>query len=335
MKMQQPIIKVQNLHKQYRQIIPHQGKWGSLQDLVNRKYKTMTAVDCVSFEVESGEAVAFIGPNGAGKSTVIKMLVGVLAPTSGLVEVEGRIPHENQLENAKRIGVVFGQRTQLFWDIPLSESLQLARHMYKIPQRLFKENMLKYAEILGLNEFMNIAVRQLSLGQRMRAELCAALLHQPQILFLDEPTIGLDVVVKEKIRHLIQEINQDHHTTIFLTTHDMVDIEQICSRIIVIDQGNILFDGKLEQLKRDFGSEETMMLEMDQPLEDFREIFELGVKSVDQKDRNLQIVYDNRRVSSSTIISKILFSHTVKVLMVQQIEIEEIIKKLYRSRLSK
>ncbi|MCD9020598.1 ABC transporter ATP-binding protein [Cohnella silvisoli] len=331
---QQTIIKVQNLHKQYKQMIRHEGKWGGLQDLVNRKHKLMTAVDNVSFEVESGEAVAFIGPNGAGKSTVIKMLVGVLAPTSGLVEVEGRIPHGNRLENAKRIGVVFGQRTQLFWDIPLSESLHLARHMYKIPQQQFKENMLKYSEVLGLHEYMNVAVRQLSLGQRMRAELCAALLHNPRIVFLDEPTIGLDVVVKEKFRSLIRDINEKYHTTILLTTHDMVDIEQLCSRVIVIDHGNILFDGKLDQLKRDFGSEEKMTLEMDSKLDDFREIYELGVKSVEQEDRTLQIVYDNRRVSSSAIISNILSSYTVKDLIVQQIEIEEIIKNLYKNRLT-
>jgi ABC-2 type transport system ATP-binding protein len=250
------IIEVKDLEKVFKLQKRQEGFSGILKGLFNPQYEEKPAVNKVSFEIPRGEIVGYIGPNGAGKSTTIKMLVGILVPTSGEVLVNGIVPYKNRINNSKNIGVVFGQRTQLWWDIPVTDSLNIMKYLYKIPEDRFKQNLRFLIEILDMGSFINTPVRQLSLGQRMRADLCAALLHNPPILFLDEPTIGLDVVIKERIRKFINEINQQYKTTVILTTHDISDIEKLCSRVIVINKGKNVFDGKLEELRNSYGYEE-------------------------------------------------------------------------------
>ncbi len=323
------LIKVENLTKQFRRPKRNQGLWGAVQGLFSREYEIKTAVDSISFEVEKGEVVGYIGPNGAGKSTTIKMLVGILVPTSGRVEVRGLVPYENRIENAKRMGIVFGQRTQLWWDIPVSESLNLMRYMFKIPDQQYHANLELFSEILGLKEFIHVPVRQLSLGQRMRSDICAALLHNPDILYLDEPTIGLDVVAKENIRRFIKEVNRERKTTIILTTHDMSDIEKLCSRVMVIDQGHIIYDGGLQQLKELYGTEETLTVETDSIDRDVSGLYQLNIKEVFQQDNKISIKYDKKQINSTLVIQWIMERYKVKDFVVQETEIDEVIRKMY------
>ena len=233
------IIKVENLYKEYRQRKGREGLTGAVKDVFNREYKIVKAVDGVSFSVEKGEIVGYIGPNGAGKSTTIKMLIGILVPSSGSIDVNGVIPFKHRELNARRIGVVFGQRTQLWWDIPLSETLSLMRYVYDVPEKQYRENLKIFSDILGIDKFIHTPVRQLSLGQRMRADISVALLHNPDILYLDEPTIGLDVVVKERIREFILEVNKTRNTTVILATHASDLVNRINKRVITMEGGKI------------------------------------------------------------------------------------------------
>ena len=239
------LIHVHDLCKHFRTFRRREGVWGSIQNLFVRDYRTVTAVDRVGFSIERGEMVGYIGPNGAGKSTTIKMLTGILVPTSGEIRVNGFVPFRQRRQYVKTIGVVFGQRTQLWWDIAVIESFKLLRRIYDVPQRDFDARMERFNEILGINDYLHTPVRKLSLGERMRCDLAAALLHNPPLLFLDEPTIGLDVVAKDHIRHFLRAINREFHTTVLLTTHDLDDIEELCRRIMIIDHGRVLFDGHL------------------------------------------------------------------------------------------
>ncbi len=327
-----PLISVENVTKSFRRQKRKEGLWGAVHGLFSRQYETITAVDDVSFEIGRGEVVGYIGPNGAGKSTTIKMLVGILVPTSGNILVGGLVPHENRIENAGRMGVVFGQRTQLWWDIPVSESFSLMRHMYKIPPERFRENMELFSEILGLDEFINTPVRQLSLGQRMRADICAALLHNPAILYLDEPTIGLDVVVKENMRDFIKEINQERNTTVILTTHDMSDVEKLCSRVMVIDSGSIMYDGNMQQLKERYGTDETLDIETEEPVSDLDDLYGLGVSEFRQDGSKISIRYNRTRVNSTTVIGWVMERHRVRDFVVRETEIDEVIRRMYLAK---
>ena len=255
-------IEVENLSKEFRIHKRKPGRLASARSLFWREFEVKKAVDGVSFSVERGELVGYIGPNGAGKSTTIKMLSGILVPTSGSVIVDGRIPHKQRRENALRMGVVFGQRSQLYWDLPIIETFDLYRKMYRVEKKRFDENVAFYTELLGLAEFLRQPTRQLSLGQKMRANLAIALLHDPEIVYLDEPTIGLDVLLgKGRIRRFVREINRERGTTVILTTHDMNDIEQICDRLIMIDRGKMLYDGSVAGFKSQFGAGHEMMVE--------------------------------------------------------------------------
>ncbi|MDU4659273.1 MAG: ATP-binding cassette domain-containing protein, partial [Clostridium butyricum] len=247
------MIKVCNLTKEFKTNKKYPGFKGAIKSLFSTEYTVTSAVDNMNFEIEEGEVVGYIGSNGAGKSTTIKMMTGILTPTSGKVEVNGIIPYENRTENAMNIGVVFGQRTQLWWDLPLSETFSLLRDIYSVSPEDFKERMKFFNEVLEIDEFMLRPVRTLSLGQRMRADLAASLIHNPKILYLDEPTIGLDVVVKEKVRNAIKQINKKYNTTVILTTHDLEDIEELCDRIIIIDKGVKIYDGSLSEIKEKYG----------------------------------------------------------------------------------
>ena len=244
-----PIIVADELVKEFRLPKRYGGLLGGVRTLFTPSYMVKRAVDGVSFTVAEGELVGYLGPNGAGKSTTIKMLTGILVPTSGRLEVAGLVPWQHREENARRIGVVFGQRSQLWWDLPLIDSLRLIGKLYRVPPAQYRRNLDRFTELLGLGQFLQTPVRQLSLGQRMRGDLAAAMLYEPPLLYLDEPTVGLDVLAKERMRSFIAEVNRENGTTIILTTHDLADVEKLCRRIIFIDQGRVLYDGPVQRLK--------------------------------------------------------------------------------------
>jgi len=242
-------IDVKDLRKQFQVQKNRSGLGGALKDLFKREYNEITAVKDISFQIPQGEICGYIGENGAGKSTTIKMLTGILVPTAGHLLVNGFVPHKEREKFVQHIGVVFGQRSQLWWDIGVIESFELLRKVYRVPEQEFRKRLDELVERLQLGELLNRPVRKLSLGQRMRCELVASLLHNPAILFLDEPTIGLDIMVKTEIREFLQKINRENGTTILLTTHDLQDIEALCSRVIMLDDGRIIYDGGLDELK--------------------------------------------------------------------------------------
>ena len=254
------MIEVNELTKVFRKPIRGEGLSGMAKTLFSRKYDEIRAVDGISFTVPDGEIVGYIGANGAGKSTTIRMMCGILTPTSGSVLIDGLEPYRKRRQVAQNIGVVFGQKTQLWWDIPLIESFKVLKEIYRISDADYTERMGFLGEVLDITRFLSQPVRTLSLGERMRADLAASMLHNPRILFLDEPTIGLDVLVKEKIRLAIRELNKTYGTTVVLTTHDMTDIEHLCSRIILLEKGSILYDGALKSLKNRFGNLKTLTL---------------------------------------------------------------------------
>ena len=242
------MIKVENLSKEFKISKKYPGFKGALRSFFSTEYTIKKAVDDISFEINDGEIVGYIGANGAGKSTTIKMMTGILTPSSGRIIVDGVIPYENREKNAKNIGVVFGQKTQLWWDLPVSETFPLLKDIYGVSDEDYEERMNYFKEILGLDEFFLSPVRTLSLGQRMRADLAAALIHNPKIIYLDEPTIGLDVVVKDKIRNLIKMLNKEKNTTIVITTHDMRDVEELCQNVVIIDKGKKIFHDRLTDI---------------------------------------------------------------------------------------
>ncbi|CAH1215795.1 Vitamin B12 import ATP-binding protein BtuD [Paenibacillus plantiphilus] len=331
------IIQVDQLTKTFHRPIRGTGALGAIRDLINRRYEEKTAVDRISFTIERGEIVGYLGPNGAGKSTSIKMLVGILVPTSGEVRVDGVIPYKNRKENASKIGVVFGQRSQLWWDIPVSETFELMKYMYNIPTADFKRNIELFTDVLGIQDFMHVAVRQLSLGQRMRADLCAALLHNPSIVYLDEPTIGLDVVVKKKIREFLLEVNALRQTTILLTTHDMSDVEKLCSRVIIINNGRKMFDGDLERLKSDYSADETMILHVDHDEIGFDgNISHLGVTDFTYHPESGSILlrYDKRHAKPASILAWFMERTVVHDFEIKPAEVEDVIRDIYQDSTS-
>ena len=293
------------------------------------------AINDISFEINDGEIVGYIGANGAGKSTTIKMMTGILTPTNGIVTVNGIVPYENREKNAKNIGVVFGQKTQLWWDLPISETFSLLKDIYDITDNDFEERMRFFKEILGLDEFFLNPVRTLSLGQRMRADLAAALIHNPKVIYLDEPTIGLDVVVKESVRKAIKEINAKYGTTIILTTHDLNDIEELCSRIIIIDKGKKIYDGEIEGVKEKYGYLTTVEIQVKEDnLESFNEFTD--IKEDDEfnltyKDNKLLVTFNKNKISSADIIGRTMKKLNVVDFSIKETSIEDIVKKMYRN----
>jgi ABC-2 type transport system ATP-binding protein len=260
-----PIIETRDLRKVFRSVKRIPGPLGAVRTLFSRSYEDRVAVDGVTMSLEPGELVGYIGPNGAGKSTTIKMLTGILVPTAGEVRVAGIVPYETRSVNARNIGVVFGQRSQLYWDLPLIESFELLRAIYSIPPATYRRNLDEFIALLAMDEFLRTPVRQLSLGQRMRGDFAAAMLHDPKIVYLDEPTIGLDVVAKEAIREFIARINAERGTTIILTTHDLADVERLCRRIVLIDHGLLIYDGDVERIKGEYGRYRTLVVRFEHP----------------------------------------------------------------------
>ena len=261
-----PFIEVKDLCKEYQILQRQNGFGGYIQSLFHPVYVCKKAVKNINFSIEKGESVGYIGMNGAGKSTTIKMLSGVLTPTSGRITVNGIVPYERRSENARQMGVVFGQRSRLNWDLPMTDSFELYRRIYDIGSERYRENVETYVELLGLREFLHRPVRQLSLGEKMRANLALTFLHDPQVVYLDEPTIGLDVVAKSNVRKFIRAMNREKQVTVMLTTHDMADIEQICDRLIFLHQGEILYDGSLPAFQNAYGGHYTIALESAAPL---------------------------------------------------------------------
>ena len=330
------MIEVKNVSKEFKKIIKEPGLKGSVKSLFHKKQEIVKAVDDISFSVEKGEILGFIGPNGAGKSTAIKMLTGILTPTSGEIMINGQIPYKNRKKYVKEIGVVFGQRTQLWWDLPLSETFTVLKEIYQIEDKAFKDRMDFLNQVLDLEPFIKSPVRTLSLGQRMRADIAASMIHNPKVLFLDEPTIGLDVVVKDNIRKAIAEINQNEQTTIILTTHDISDIELLCKRIVMIDKGKKVYDGALDKMKEKYGKMREIHINLNS-IEDmnklaFAEKFNLLEDDLEVKleGKKAVIKFNSSKAQVSDMLSYILGTITVKDIAVSEADIEEIIRRLYK-----
>ena len=330
------MIEVKNVSKEFKKIIKEPGLKGSVKSLFHKKQEIVKAVDDISFSVEKGEILGFIGPNGAGKSTAIKMLTGILTPTSGEIMINGQIPYKNRKKYVKEIGVVFGQRTQLWWDLPLSETFTVLKEIYQIEDKAFKDRMDFLNQVLDLEPFIKSPVRTLSLGQRMSADIAASMIHNPKVLFLDEPTIGLDVVVKDNIRKAIAEINQNEQTTIILTTHDISDIELLCKRIVMIDKGKKVYDGALDKMKEKYGKMREIHINLNST-EDmnklaFAEKFNLLEDDLEVKleGKKAVIKFNSSKAQVSDMLSYILGTITVKDIAVSEADIEEIIRRLYK-----
>ena len=293
---------------------------------LRRERRQVTAVDGVSFSVEPGEMVGYIGPNGAGKSTTIKMLTGILVPSSGWLLVAGLTPARRRTELAKRIGVVFGNRTQLWWDLPLRDSFELLRHIYRVPAADHRRRSAELRGLLDLDPFLDTPVRQLSLGQRMRGELTAALLHAPDVLFLDEPTVGLDIVSKARVRDFLAQLNRERGVTTLLTTHDLSDIERLCPRMVIIDRGRVLYDGGTAEIAARFGAERTLVVD----LAETRPPLRLARGSVVRSDGPRQwIRFRSEEVTAATLIAAISEQAQLVDLSIEEPDIEEVVRRVY------
>lgn len=335
------MIYVNNVKKHFKKAIKDPGLKGSIKALFSHKYETIKAVDDITFHVPKGEILGFIGPNGAGKSTVIKMLTGILTPTYGTCVINGQNPQKDRTKYVKEIGVVFGQRTQLWWDLPLRETYSVLKEIYEVEESTFKKRMSFLNEVLELESFITNPVRTLSLGQRMRADIAASLLHSPKVLFLDEPTIGLDVVVKDNIRKAIELINREEQTTIILTTHDINDIEFLCKRIVMIDKGKSVFDGELKQLKEKYGHTRLVRFETVSPKAmldkiNYRERFSLSDDDFEistegtTEGTTVIVKFNSKKMPVADMVSYTLSQGDIGDINVEDSDVEEIIRHLYK-----
>ena len=326
------LIEVKNLKKEFKKPVRKEGVIGYIKSLFSRKYTSLYAVNDVSFSIDQGEIVGYIGANGAGKSTTVKMMCGILHPTSGSVTIDNKDILKYRKQINKEIGVVFGQKTQLWWDIPLIETFKILKSIYEISDEDYNERFKFLCDLLDLNDFLDQNVRSLSLGQRMRADFAASLIHNPKILYLDEPTIGLDVLVKDKIRKAIKILNKKYKTTIILTTHDMKDIEELCSRIIIIDKGKILYDGNLENIKYKFGNIKTIIFKnnakfnKDELIKEFKKI---SIKENDSND--ILISFSLNEVNLDNLLLSLINKYKVEDFKINDISIEDITMEFYEN----
>jgi len=323
------LIEARAVSKRFRQHKRFPGFLGAIKTLVTAEYTEVTAVEDVSFSIRAGEAVGYLGPNGAGKSTMIKMMTGILVPSAGDVTVLGRTPHEKRMEIARQIGVVFGQRSQLWWDLPVRDSFDLHRRIYDIAEPRYRDNLDRFCTLLDLASFLDRPVRQLSLGQRMRCEMVMALLHDPKVLFLDEPTIGLDVVAKDAVRKFLAEVNRERGVTIILTTHDLQDIESICPRLIMVDHAKLIFDGELGKLRSALGSSRRLMLEFGVdpgPL-----ALVTATLTADEGLRKHYLI-EREEVSLVDVLGEVGNGRNLKDISVEEPNIEEVIRTFYQRR---
>lgn len=323
------LIEVEHLQKTFKVAARRSGPFGAVRTLLAREYRDVQAVADVSFRLEAGEMVGYIGPNGAGKSTTIKMLTGILVPSGGRIVVDDRVPHQERVEHVRRIGVVFGQRSQLWWDLPTIESFELLRHIYRIPIERWRENLALFSELLDLGPFLETPVRQLSLGQRMRADLAAALLHDPVILFLDEPTIGLDVVAKERIREFLTDINRQRGVTVILTTHDLEDIERLCQRVVLIDHGRIIYDGALDDLRTRYGRQRTLVVDLDQQDEHAACMQIDHAEVVRCEGPRVWLRFDRDTTTAAALIADVTARYSIRDLTVEEPAVEAIVRGIY------
>ena len=331
------MIRVEGLTKEFTRPKRQTGHLAGLRTMVTREVERTTAVDDVSFDIQSGEMVGYIGPNGAGKSTTIKIMTGILVPTSGTVEVGGVVPWKDRQRNALQIGVVFGQRTQLWWDLPLKDSLDLIATLYRMPPELYRKQLDRFVDMLDMAEFLDRPVRQLSLGQRMRGDLAAAMLYQPRILYLDEPTIGLDVVAKATMRDFIEEVNREHGTTVVLTTHDIADVERLCSRVILIDHGRVLYDGTPAELKLRYAPHRTLVVrvagdgEQTDPMTD-ADVAAFGAEIVpdDGADPDLvRLRFEGGRTAASDLIAALAARYSIADVSIVEPDLEGVVRQIY------
>lgn len=323
------IIKAENLSRDFKIAKPEKKFF---RYLFFRKHEIKRAVNNINFEVGQGESVGYIGPNGAGKSTTIKMLTGILKPTSGSVLVRGNAPHLKRKENAKHIGVVFGQRSQLWWDLPVRDSFELLRHIYKIPKNVYEDNLKRCKAMLEIDKFAHIPVRQISLGQKMRANFVAALLHNPEILFLDEPTIGLDVVVKKQIRDFIRLIKRERGLTVILTTHDMKDIEEICERIILINRGEILLDMGINDVKNKLNNANKLIVVFEKEPNPDKINF---AKIISKEGTRWTLKFPSESISANEIVTKMTRISKIRDIYMKEPDFEDIVHDLYTKKNTK
>ncbi len=322
-----PLIVVEDLVKTFRVAERAPGVWGALAGVVHRRYRTLTALDHISFSLEEGELLGYIGPNGAGKSTTVKVLSGILVPDSGRVEVLGRTPWKDRIEPVRNIGVVFGQRTQLWWDLPVVESFELLRDIYRVPQAQYETRRDELVGLLDLAGLLDTPVRQLSLGQRMRCDLAASLLHGPKILYLDEPTIGLDAVSKLAVRDFVLELNRERGVTVILATHDMDDVEALARRVLVVNEGQIYLDGTLGELRSRVTNERRLIVDLEREGDTVRDG---EAEVIRQEGHRVWLRFDPERTSAAQLIARVTAGHAVRDLFVENPPIEEIIARLYR-----
>ena len=324
------VIEAQGLHKTFKVLEHRPGLFGSVANLLSSRGRTVQAVSQVTFAIKRGEFVGYVGPNGAGKSTTLKMLTGILAPSGGEVRVCGLSPARERTRLAHKIGVVFGQRTQLWWDLPASEGFSLLRHIYGVDRAEFDHRLAGLSERLALREFLDVPVRKLSLGQKMRCELVAALLHDPEILFLDEPTIGLDVVVKEELQAFLRELNQERGVTVLLTSHDLDDIEQLCRRVMVIDRGQLLHDGDLDSLRTKYGHHRRVVLHVRDaaPIDGID--LPPGAHISAHRGKEVVIDFDAAQITAPDLVRTLLTNLSIVDLEVHEARIEDVVKRIYR-----
>lgn len=327
-------IDVHELRKEFRVQKNREGLKGALRDLFKREYSQVRAVKDISFQIPEGEICGYIGENGAGKSTTIKMLTGILVPTSGGIRVNGYIPYKEREEFVRGIGVVFGQRSQLWWDLGVVESFQLLKKVYRVPDNDYRTRMDELVERLQLGELLNRPVRKLSLGQRMRCELAASLIHNPSILFLDEPTIGLDIVVKTEIREFLKSLNSRFGTTILLTTHDLQDIEALCSRVIMLDDGNIIYDGGLEELKERWGQGKEVAFRFAEPVTpgQLKLLTDgLDVKWEMENELTAKVWIPQRLASVSELLGRVVGAVNIEDIRILETNTDDIVREIYKS----
>ena len=330
-----PVIKVTQLTKVFQIPKKDAGLAGSVKNLFRPRFESKIAVDHIDFKIDAGEIVGYIGVNGAGKSTTIKMLTGVLLPTSGTARILGRDPHRQRIANAREIGVVFGQRTQLWWDLALIESLNLIARIYEVPAARYKSMLDQFAETLDLKDLLNVPVRNMSLGQKMRSELAAALIHEPNVVYLDEPTIGLDLIVKERIRDFIRTQCAASGMTVILTTHDLGDIEELCERVLIIDAGRIIFDGPIRAIRDRFGKYREITFETAAPSGSLEIKLPRGAEVVESEARRLRVRFDRTLATASQVAAQAMNQIEVRDFSLSEPDLASIVKQIYNGALEK